>query len=75
MRLAERLRFAIAAMELHAGRHRIALTASVGVFSPATMNQLRPTTLLDRAEAALRKAKLTGKNQVCDYIVPSIGVA
>jgi len=75
MQLAERLRFAIAAMELHAGRHRIAITASIGVFSPATMNQLRPTTLLDRADAALRKAKLTGKNQVCDYTVPSIGVA
>jgi two-component system, cell cycle response regulator len=75
MRLAERLRFAIAAMELHTGRHRIVITASIGVFSPATMNQLRPTTLLDRAEAALRKAKLTGKNQVCDYVVPSIGVA
>jgi len=75
MQLAERLRFAIAAMELHAGRHRIAITASIGVFSPATMNQLRPTTLLDRADAALRKAKLTGKNQVCDYRIPSIGVA
>ncbi len=75
MQLAERLRFAIAAMELHAGRHRIAITASIGVFSPATMNQLRPTTLLDRADAALRKAKLTGKNQVCDYTIPSIGVA
>jgi diguanylate cyclase (GGDEF)-like protein len=75
MQLAERLRFAVAAMELHAGRHRIAITASIGVFAPATMNQLRPTTLLDRAEAALRKAKLTGKNQVCDYTIPSIGVA
>jgi len=75
MQLAERLRFAVAAMELHAGRHRIAITVSIGVFSPATMNQLRPTTLLDRAEAALRKAKLTGKNQVCDYTIPSIGVA
>jgi len=75
MQLAERLRFAVAAMEVRAGGRSARVTVSIGVFSPATMNQLRPTTLLDRAEAALRKAKLTGKNQVCDYTVPSIGVA
>jgi two-component system cell cycle response regulator len=75
MQLAERLRFAVAAMEVMAGNRSTRMTVSIGVFSPATMNQLRPTTLLDRAEAALRKAKLTGKNQVCDYTVPSIGVA
>jgi len=71
IQLGERLRFAIAAMEVMAGRRSVALTASVGVFSPGTMNQLRPSTLLDYAEAALRKAKLTGKNRVCDYAVPS----
>ena len=59
MQLGERLRFAIAAMELNAGHHSFAITASVGVFSPATMNQMRPSTLLDHAEAALRKAKAT----------------
>jgi len=75
MQLAERLRFAIAAMELRAGRHPITITASVGVFSPATMNQLRPTTLLDHADAALRKAKATGKNPVCEYTVPPASVA
>ncbi|HEV8574020.1 MAG TPA: diguanylate cyclase [Dehalococcoidia bacterium] len=71
IQLGERLRFAIAAMEVVAGRRSVALTASVGVFSPATMNQLRPSTLLDYAEAALRRAKLTGKNRVCEYAVPS----
>jgi len=75
MQLAERLRFAVAAMEVRAGSRSARITVSIGVFSPATMNQLRPTTLLDHAETALRKAKLTGKNQVCNYTVPSIGVA
>ena len=75
MQLAERLRFAVAAMEVRAGSRSARITVSIGVFSPATMNQLRPTTLLDHAETALRKAKLTGKNQVCKYTVPSIGVA
>jgi two-component system cell cycle response regulator len=75
MQLGERLRFAIAAMELKAGGHAIVITASIGVFSPATMNQMRPTTLLDRAEAALRKAKGSGGNVVCEYTVPSATVA
>jgi len=75
MQLAERLRFAVAAMEVRAGSRSARITVSIGVFSPATMNQVRPTTLLDRSEAALRKAKLTGKNQVCDYTVPSATTA
>ncbi len=75
MQLGERLRFAIASMELVAGHHHITMTASVGVFSPATMNQFRPTTLIEHADNALRKAKGTGKNRVCDYTVPSISVA
>jgi two-component system cell cycle response regulator len=75
MQLAERLRFAIAAMELRAGRHAFTITASIGVFSPATMNQMRPATLLDHADAALRKAKETGRNRVCEYTVPSASIA
>jgi len=75
MQLGERLRFAIAAMELNAGHHSFAITASVGVFSPATMNQMRPSTLLDHAEAALRKAKADGRNRVCEYTVPSASLA
>jgi len=75
MQLAERLRFAIAAMELRAGGQAITITASIGVFSPATMNQMRPTTLLDHADAALRKAKGTGRNRVCEYTVPSASIA
>ena len=73
MLLAERLRSAIAALELSAHRP-LTVTASVGVFSPTTMSQFRPTTLIDCAETALRKAKLTG-NQVCAYSVPYVGVA
>jgi two-component system cell cycle response regulator len=75
MQLAERLRFAIAAMELRAGRHAFTITATIGVFSPATMNQMRPATLLDHADAALRKAKETGRNRVCEYTVPSASMA
>lgn len=29
----------------------------------------------EHADNALSKAKQTGKNQVCDYIPPSVGVA
>jgi len=72
--LGERLRSAIAAMEVVAGRHSLTVTASVGVFSPTTMNQVRPITLIEYAQTALRKAKLTG-NQVCAYSVPSVSVA
>jgi len=75
MQLGERLRFAIAAMELNSGHHSFAITASIGVFSPATMNQMRPSTLLDHAEAALRKAKADGRNRVCEYAVPSATTA
>jgi two-component system, cell cycle response regulator len=75
MQLGERLRFAIAAMELSAGGHVFTITASIGVFSPATMNQMRPSTLLDHAESALRKAKADGRNRVCEYTVPSATLA
>jgi diguanylate cyclase (GGDEF)-like protein len=74
MLIAERLRSAIAAMDVVAGRRLLTITASVGVFSPTTMSQFRPTTLIDCAEAALRKAKLIG-NHVCAYSVPSVVVA
>jgi two-component system cell cycle response regulator len=75
IQLGERLRFAVAAMELKAGKAAIAITASIGVFSPATMNQMRPSSLLDHAEAALRKAKASGRNRVCEYAVPSAATA
>jgi two-component system, cell cycle response regulator len=75
IQLGERLRFAIAAMELSAGGQSFAITASIGVFSPATMNQMRPSTLLDHAEAALRKAKADGRNRVSEYTVPSASLA
>lgn len=74
MLLAERLRSAIATMDAVAGGRLLTITASVGVFSPATMSQFRPTALIDYAETALRKAKLNG-NQVCAYSTSSVGVA
>jgi diguanylate cyclase (GGDEF)-like protein len=73
MLLAERLRSAIAALEISA-HSPLTVTASVGVFSPTTMSQFRPTTLIDCAQTALRKAKLTG-NRVGAYSVPYVGVA
>jgi PleD family two-component response regulator len=36
---------------------------------------MRPSTLLDHAGAALRKAKATGRNRVCEYSVPSATIA
>jgi two-component system, cell cycle response regulator len=75
IQLGERLRFAVAAMELKAGNEGFSITASIGVFSPATMNQMRPSSLLDHAEAALRKAKASGRNRVCEYAVPSATTA
>ena len=63
MLLAERLRSAVAGLEAVADRP-LFVTVSVGVFCPSTMSQLRPTTLIDCAETALRKAKLTG-DDVC----------
>ena len=74
MLLAERLRSALATMDVVAGGRLLTVTASVGVFSPTTMSQVRLTTLIDCAESAVRKAKLAG-NQVCTYSMPSIGVA
>ena len=73
MLLAERLRSAIAAIEVVDGL-LLSITASVGVFCPTTMSQFRPTTLIDYAETALRKAKLTG-NLVCSYSLPYVSVA
>jgi two-component system cell cycle response regulator len=75
LQLAERLRTAVASLALTAGAHPLSLTASVGVFSPVTMNQLRPTTLIEYADAALRKAKRSGKNRVGEYSSPFAGVA
>jgi diguanylate cyclase len=75
MQLAERLRVAISQMVIMSAGHSLSVTASVGVFSPATMNQVRPTTLLDYADTALRNAKLAGKNQVAEYVSPTAGVA
>jgi diguanylate cyclase len=72
LQLAERLRSAVADMELMAGRRSLSITASIGAFSPATMNQLRPTSLIEHAEAALRKAKVSGRNRVCEYIAPTL---
>jgi diguanylate cyclase (GGDEF)-like protein len=75
VQVAERLRIAISRMVVIARGRSVTVTASLGVFSPATMNQVRPTTVLDYTEAALRKAKLNGKNCVEEYTAPSVGVA
>jgi diguanylate cyclase (GGDEF)-like protein len=73
MLLAERLRDAIAAMDVVAGRRLMALTARVGVVCPTTMSQLRPATLIDCAESALRQAKLSG-DSICAYTTPYVVV-
>jgi diguanylate cyclase (GGDEF)-like protein len=74
MLLGERLRAAVAAMEFVVGKQSTSITASVGVFSPSTMNQVRSTTLIEYAASALRKAKVTG-NAVCPYSPSPLSVA
>ena len=64
MTTAERLRFAIAALRFVADGRSVPITVSIGVFTHAETSRTGPDTLLDYAEAALRKAKATGKNRV-----------
>ncbi|MCH8814444.1 MAG: GGDEF domain-containing response regulator [Chloroflexi bacterium] len=65
--LAERLRSGIASMNLVVGGEAIRISASVGMFSPPTAQPIRPESLIDHADEALRRAKVAGKNTVRVY--------
>jgi len=65
--LSERLCYAIAGMQVVVKKQPVEVTASVGVFTPQAETQLRPGTILDNVNAALKKARASGKNQVAEY--------
>jgi len=65
MQTAERLRFAIAAERLVAGKGSEPMTVSLGVFTPKREDDLQPEVMVDRAQVALNEAKASGKNRVC----------
>ncbi len=69
--VAERVRFEIAAQPLVVEGRPLYITASVGVCAASRQHHLQPDEILDRAAAALREAKATGKNRVCVYSPPS----
>ncbi|WP_180682058.1 GGDEF domain-containing protein [Tepidicella baoligensis] len=72
MRVAERMRVAVEAIELKVGGQRLRFTASFGVANFDGMEVNLPG-LLARADAALYQAKHTGRNRVvyADQSVPS----
>ncbi|MFQ5473736.1 MAG: diguanylate cyclase, partial [Dehalococcoidia bacterium] len=73
--LAERLRAGIASMNLVVGGEPIRISASVGLFSPLDAQPVRPDSLVDRADEALRRAKTAGKNTVRVYAAPGTQAA
>ena len=76
--LAERLCSGIASMNLVVGGEPIRISASVGMSSPPNAQPIRPESLVDRADEALRRAKVAGKNTVRVYAppgTPSVGIA
>ncbi|MCH8814994.1 MAG: diguanylate cyclase [Chloroflexi bacterium] len=70
--LAERLCYAIGGMQVVVKNQSVAVTTSVGVFTPQAETQLRPSTILDNVNAALRKAGAAGQNQVSEYASPEL---
>lgn len=68
---AERLRFAIAAHPVTIGARSMHVTASIGVCAINPQDGLGADSVFSDAEAALRDAKLAGKNRVSLYL-PSV---
>ena len=68
---AERLRFTIAAHPVTAGTRSMPVTASFGVCSVSPQDGLKAESVIRDAEAALKEAKLAGKNQVSIHL-PSV---
>ncbi len=68
---AERLRFTIAAHPVTAGTRSMPITASFGVCCVSPQDGLKAESVIRDAEAALKEAKLAGKNQVSIHL-PSV---
>ena len=67
---AERLRSAIATVQLVINGRPVSTTASIGIFTAETPQQLKPTILIEYADRALQAAKSAAKNRVCAYNPP-----
>ena len=63
-RVAELLRVEIEKHPVHSNGKSIPITASFGL-SAASLNELDPTAVIGRADAALYVAKETGRNRIC----------
>jgi len=68
---AERLRFAIAAHPVTIGTRSMPVTASIGVCAVNPRDGLSAESVFSDAAAALKEAKLAGKNRVCLHL-PSV---
>ena len=75
MQLAERLCVAIAATRIEVAGSPLSVAASIGVFSPAQTAQLSPDRIVSCADAALRDAKIAGKNRVRAFSLPPTSIA
>lgn len=64
LRTAERIRIAVAKKPIHVGEHKLSVTCSVGctVYSQGFSDHVKP--MIERAERALYRAKLSGRNRV-----------
>jgi diguanylate cyclase (GGDEF)-like protein len=62
--LAERLRAAIAGREVTVGERTLQITASIGVATFEVGDELAPDSMFRRADAALYRAKQSGRNRV-----------
>jgi diguanylate cyclase (GGDEF)-like protein len=74
MKLAERIRAALAAQPLSVGEQPVSITVSIGVWGSSNSEELEPDTVLGYADAALMEAKAAGKNRVCGHPPRSLGV-
>ena len=67
--LAERLRAALERSPLHIQGERVVVTASLGVSSLVTTPEASSTTLLERADGHMYRAKAQGRNRVVASLV------
>ena len=70
MHVAESLRLQLAETKVMWNGEQVSTTASVGL-AMGLPNEVDPTALIGRADAALYRAKNNGRNQVCETVLPS----